>query len=105
MVTFVLLNGAAALASILAALATPGPGGAAPLLFPALCAYLILVHTAVLVAGLGGHLTAGGAAVVIAAAVALSAWRAWATPRDATVSPLAAPVGAASIFSLLAAAL
>src|SRR5262245_732441 len=106
MVTFLLLNGAAVLAAILAALATPGPGGTAPLLFTALCAYLILVHTAVLLAGLTGHLTAGGVGILLAAALALSALSAWrAAPRGATAPLPGAPVGAASIFSLLAAAL
>jgi hypothetical protein len=104
MVTLVLLNGAAALAAILVALAAPGPRGTAQLFFAAICAYFIVVHSAVLLTGLAGHLTVGGAAVLLAVAVALAAWRARRAPRQAAVSPAAqASFAAASVFSLLAA--
>ena len=104
MVTLVLLNGAAALAAILVALAAPGPGGAAQLFFAAICAYVIVVHSAVLLAGLAGHLTVGGAAVLLAVAVALGAWRARRAPEQSPVPPAAqARFAAASVFSLLAA--
>ena len=104
MVTLVLLNGAAALAAILVALAAPGPGGTAQLFFAAICAYFIVVHSAVLLAGLAGHLTVGGAAVLLAVAVAFAAWRARRAPRLAAVPPAAqVRFAVASVFSLLAA--
>jgi len=89
MVTLVLLNGAAALAAILVAVAAPGQGGAAQLFFAAICAYFIVVHSAVLLAGLAGHLTVTGAAVLLAIAVALSAWLARHAPRQSAVPPAA----------------
>ena len=102
MVTLVLLNGAAALAAILAAVAAPGPGGTAQLFFTAICAYVIVVHSAVLLAGLAGHLTVGGVAVLLAVAVALGAWRARRAPEQSAVPP-PGRFAAASVFSLLAA--
>ena len=104
MVTLVLLNGAAALAAILVAVAVPGPGGIAEIFFAAICAYFIVVHSAVLLGGLTGLLTVGGATVLLAAAVALAAWLARRAPRQ-SVAPAAAQArfAAASVFSLLAA--
>ena len=92
MVTLVLLNGAAALAAILVALAAPGPGGAAQLFFAAICAYFIVVHSAVLLAGLAGHLTVGGVAVLLASG--RGPWRLAGAPRARAIAGPAAGAGA-----------
>src|SRR5262245_51655432 len=109
MVTFLLLNGGAVLAALLIALATHGRARAAEVLFAAGCAYLLLIHSIVLFTGLAGHLTAGGVAVAVAGALVLAAWLARRasvfTPADERVAaPNGPPIGAASIFPVLAAA-
>ncbi len=72
MVTFVLLNGGAALAAILVGVTTHGAAGIAQVLFAALCVYLALIHSVVLLSGLAGYLTVGGVALLVALAVAVA---------------------------------
>lgn len=74
MVTFILLNSGAALVAILIAIATHDGARASTVLFAALCAYLIVVHSVVLVCGLVGWLTVPAVSVALAAALAGSIW-------------------------------
>ena len=54
-------------------MAAHDPRGRGPFLLTALCAYLVTIHSAVLLAGVAGHLTLAGVAVVLAGATAVAA--------------------------------
>jgi hypothetical protein len=82
MMTFILLNNGAALVAILIAIATHGGARTSTLLFTALCAYLIVVHSAVLLSGLAGFLTVPGVSIVLAAALAGALWLVRDAPRE-----------------------
>src|SRR5262245_45897386 len=104
MATFIFLNGGAALAAILSAVATHGPRTTAEILFAAICAYAVIVHTAMLVSGIAGWLTAGGAAVLVAVAVAV-AGRAAVRGRGAPLPPAAVSgFTAATLYAAFSAA-
>jgi hypothetical protein len=62
---FLALNGGAVLAAFLFAVALGLGGGASRLLLGTLGGYLVIVHSAVLAAGLTGHLTVAGLATVV----------------------------------------
>jgi hypothetical protein len=69
--TFLALNAGGALVALVVAAAARGPDGRSPRLpFAALAGYLILIHSVVLLAGLAGHLTVPGTAIVLGAALA-----------------------------------
>jgi hypothetical protein len=80
--TFILLNSGAALVAILIAIATHGGAEASALLLTTLCAYLIVVHSAVLLSGLAGFLTVPGVSIVLAAALASALWLVRDAPRE-----------------------
>jgi hypothetical protein len=74
MLAFVLLNGASVLLAIVVAAATFGEGGSAAFFLTTLCAYLIVVHSVVMLGGLTGHLTVTGAAVILVGLGAAALW-------------------------------
>jgi len=104
MPTFMLLNGGAALVAILVAAATGRGARTSAFLLNALCAYLVLIHSTVLVSGLAGWLTAWGAAALLAATLAGAAWLARraskASVSDTNVPP---PFAAPELYAVLAA--
>ncbi len=77
MSAFILLNGGTALLAILVASATRGGDRTGTAVFTALCVYLIVIHSVVMLSGLAGYLTVGGAAVVLAGMTAAATWLAW----------------------------
>jgi len=81
MLAFMLLNGASALLAIFVAAVTFGGGRAAAFFLPTLCVYLIVIHSVVMLSGLAGYLTVGGAAAGLVAMGAAAVWLAWA-PSD-----------------------
>jgi hypothetical protein len=102
MPTFLALNGGAALV----ALALARQFGAQPgrRLLGALCAYLVVVHSIVLLAGLLGCLAPGGLAAILAGAVAVVLWRCRGTrhPRDSAIAPSGGvPLTPAVAFAML----
>jgi hypothetical protein len=102
MTAWLLLNGGAVVTALALARAR---GACTRMTSPALAAlsgYLVLVHSFVLSAGLGGHLTVAGLGVLLAGAVVASLWLA----RGAPPSPddaLERPVGLLTWFAGLAA--
>jgi len=82
-----------AVAIVVARSARPG-GGTGALVLGSLCGYLIVVHSVVLLAGLGGHLSIGGVAMLLVIALVGALWlthparhgralpRIWAADRD-----------------------
>jgi glycosyl transferase family 87 len=77
MPAFILLNGGSALLATLVAWTTRGGDRAGTVVFTALCVYLIVIHSVVLLSGLAGNLTVGGAAVVLLGMTAAATWLAW----------------------------
>jgi len=72
---FLALNGGAVLAAFAGALAFGLGARASALLLGTLAGYLVVVHSAVLAAGVTGHLTVPGLAAVVGVVLALSLWR------------------------------
>jgi len=106
-----LLLNAGALAAALAFALAAGPGRrTSRLCLATLAGYLLIVHAAVLLAGLTGHLTVGGLTVVVTAALAIGIGLAWARrrcdARSVTSEPPEArvPFSAMALFPPLAAA-
>jgi hypothetical protein len=102
MTSWLLLNGGAVVAALALARAR---GATTRMTSPALAAlsgYLALVHSLVLSAGLGGHLTVAGLGLLLAGAVVASLWLARGVPpsADGTVER---PVGILTWFAGLAA--
>jgi hypothetical protein len=102
MTAWLLLNGGA----VMAALALARAGGASTrMTSPALAAlsgYLVLLHSLVLITGLGGHLTVSRLGTLLAGAVVASLWLArGATPRGDDADDR--PVGALTTFAGLGA--
>lgn len=102
MIAFLLLNGGAACAAVLVALATHGGAGAGAFALAALCTYLVAIHTIVLVGGVLGHLTVGGAGVLVVAFVLVAAWLTRRSRGAVDIVPSRVRAGAAEIFSALA---
>src|SRR6266545_848825 len=69
MVSFLLLNGGALLVAFVLAGAPALRGQTRGLLLRMLCGYLVIVHSITLLAGLAGHLTVGGVAIPLTAAM------------------------------------
>src|SRR6266478_6031618 len=95
MLAFMLLNGASALVAILVAAATAGGAGAATFFLTTLCVYLVVIHSVVMLSGLAGCLTVGGAAVSLLGVAAAAAWWARTAGRERTC-PGGAAVGESS---------
>jgi hypothetical protein len=74
MLVFMLLNGASAFLAIFVAAATAGQGGAAAYFLTALCVYLIVIHSVIMLSGLAGFLTVGGVAALLGVATAAAWW-------------------------------
>ena len=75
MPAFLALNGGAVLAAFAGALAFGLGARPSALLLGTLAGYLVVVHCAVLAAGVTGHLTVPGLAAVVSVVLALSLWR------------------------------
>jgi hypothetical protein len=106
MPAFLFLNGGAALVAALFAIAGHCTRGRGQFLLSALCAYLVTIHSAVLLAGLAGHLTTAGVAVVLAAAAAVAAWLVMGQRlQPPLVRPQAPRVTAAAFYPVAAALL
>jgi hypothetical protein len=102
MTAWLLLNGGAVVTALALARARGATTRMTSAALAALSGYLVLVHSLVLSAGLGGHLTVAGLAIALAGAVVASLWlarRAAPSPDD-TVAP---PVGMLASFAGLAA--
>ena len=92
--SLIALNAAAVAVAVIAARIARLGGGAGPLVLGTLGGYLIVVHSAVLLAGLEGYLGIGGVGTLLAIALAGLLWfphrarrgralpRIWATARD-----------------------
>jgi hypothetical protein len=103
MVTFIVLNSGAALVAMLVALTALGRAGISRVLLAALCAYLVVIHSIVLLSGLTGHLTAAGVGALLAAAIAGALWLARSVSREHERRPSGGQrLGAASLYPLLA---
>jgi hypothetical protein len=72
--TFLGLNGGAVLAALVLAVALGLGGRPSRLLLGSLGGYLVIVHSTVLVAGLGGQLTVSGLALVLGGVLAAALW-------------------------------
>jgi len=103
MTAWLLLNGGAVAAVVAIALAAGATTRATPLGLAALAGYLALVHALVLGAGLLGHLTVGGLALMLGPCLAIALWLA----RDVRSRPTTTATGnaltAADLFARLAA--
>src|SRR5215831_11819439 len=92
--SLIALNAAAVAVAVIAARMARLGGGTGPLVLGALGGYLIVVHSAVLLAGLAGYLGVGGVGMLLAIALAGLFWfpyrarrgralpRNWATAQD-----------------------
>ena len=80
---FILLTACAAAIAVLGARAAMGGAGGPRHVLAALCGFLVLVHAAVLAAGLAGRLTVGTLAMLLVATLAATAWWARRSPRHA----------------------
>jgi hypothetical protein len=100
-----LLNAGALAAAVAFALAAGAGHRASRLCLATLGGYLLTIHSAVLLAGLAGHLTVRGVTVAITAALLIGAWLAATTPRrpaPASSQPRA-PFSAGALFAPLVA--
>src|SRR4030095_17023247 len=75
------------------------------LILSTLSGYVVVIHTAVLVAGLLGWLTIGGLAAVVAAAVAAATWLARSRVDDATSAAGVSTCTPATLFAPILAAI
>src|SRR5262245_9678348 len=101
-----LLNAAALAAAVALALATGAGRRTSRLCLATLTGYLLIVHTAVLLAGLASHLTMRGLAEVVTAALAVGVGLAWVRRRrdePSESTQIRAPVSAMTLFPPLAA--
>jgi hypothetical protein len=102
LLTCLVLNAGALFVAIRLALAAGGAVRCSRLTLSSLSGYVVVVHTAVLIAGLLGWLTISGLAAVVAAAVA-GAW--WLAPSPVDDAPSASSLSTFSPATLFAPAL
>src|SRR5262245_46252109 len=100
-----LLNAGALAAAVAFALAAGAGRRTSRLCLATLAGYLVIVHSAVLLASLVGHLTVRGLAEAVTAALVVAAGLAWSRRRHHEPEPPAnrAPVNAVALFPPLAA--
>src|SRR5262245_65377702 len=99
------LNAIALAGAVAFALASDVNGQASRLCLATLAGYLVIVHSAVLLAGLVGHLTVRGLAEAVTAALVVAVGLAWSRRRHHEPEPPAnrAPDNAVALFPPLAA--
>ena len=100
-----LLNAVALAGAVAFALASDVNGQASRLCLATLAGYLVIVHSAVLLTGLAGHLSVRGLATVVTGVLLIATWLVWfeLEPRRLERPERAAPFNAVALFPPLAA--
>lgn len=105
MLTCLVLNAGALFVAVRLALAAGSGVRCSRLVLSTLSGYVVVIHSAVLLAGLLGWLTIGGLAAVVAAAVAAASWRARSRVDDAASAGRVSTSTPAMLFAPVLAAI